>query len=64
MKLGQFIEVLSKFDPELEATLFDGFEGRRYKPQNGYDIVVQEFEGVLDIGIGGMLEYTDEDEIV
>ena len=61
MNVGQLINILEWFDQTLEVTLFDGFEGRLYKAQNGYDLEISVFEGVLDIGIGGLLvENPDE----
>ena len=54
MKLQDLIEALQKAQAEhgnLEVKVVDGFQGRVYSG----DFVVQEFEGAVDIGIGGCI---------
>jgi hypothetical protein len=56
MKIKQLIEKLSKFDPNLEVEITDGYEYVVYSTKN---ISIKEFHGeegnktVVDIGIGG-----------
>jgi hypothetical protein len=55
MKVKELVKILSKFDPELEVTITDGYEVRCYHT-NG--IVIDQFEDLdgsvcVDVGIGG-----------
>jgi hypothetical protein len=51
MNVQQMIEKLQQFPMDMEVELFDGYNGYQYKG----DFQFQEFEGVVDIGIGGFL---------
>jgi hypothetical protein len=52
MTVGQLIEKLSKFDPNTEVTISDGYYCKFYRGS----YTVEEFEGAVDIGIGGTEE--------
>lgn len=51
----KFIEALSKFPEDMEVVITDGWEARCYYG----DFELKEFEGTIDIGIGGMRFYDD-----
>ena len=53
MNVGEVIEKLKQFDPEMEVIISDGWDFKFYH-MNG--AVIQEFEGKVDIGIGGCEE--------
>jgi hypothetical protein len=51
MNVQQMIEKLKEFPMDMEVELFDGYNGNQYKG----DFQFQEFEGVVDIGIGNCM---------
>ena len=51
MNVQQVIEKLKEFPMDMEVELFDGYNGNQYKG----DFQFQEFEGVVDIGIGNCM---------
>lgn len=53
MKVKEVIQKLKQFDPEMEVIISDGY-GFHFYNTNG--AVIQEFEGQVDIGIGGCEE--------
>ena len=52
MTVIEMIEALSKFDRDAEVLITDGYKGYFYKG----DFLLTEFEGCVDIGIGGCSE--------
>jgi hypothetical protein len=50
LTVGQLIERLSQFDPYMEVTITDGYQAVGYEG----DFFIQEFEGTVDIGVGGL----------
>lgn len=56
MKVKEFIKKLKSFDPEMEVTVSDGFNYCFYCTNEKYDYVFNEFDGKVDIGVGGMEE--------
>lgn len=55
MTVEQFIFCLSKFPPGYKVTITDGYNCLSYEG----NFIFQDFEGSLDIGIGGC-EYRGE----
>ena len=53
MKVKDFIENLKKFDDNLEVKITDGFNYLFYEENSQYTYQFGEFEGFVDIGIGG-----------
>lgn len=53
MNVREVIEKLNQFDPDMEVIISDGYN---YKFYNMNGAVIQEFEGKVDIGIGGCEE--------
>ena len=51
----KLIEALSKFPEDMEVIITDGWEARCYHG----DFELKEFEGAIDIGIGG-LRFSDK----
>lgn len=51
MKVKDLISKLTKFNPEMEVVLFDGYNTVAYRG----DWEIKEFEGTVDIGIGGTI---------
>lgn len=49
MKVKEIIKELSKFHPEMDVVISDGFIYKFYK--GSWEI--KEFEGTVDIGVGG-----------
>lgn len=49
MKVKDLIEKLSKFDSDKEVMISDGYKCNSYKGE----FKIKEFEGEVDIGIGG-----------
>jgi hypothetical protein len=49
MKVKDLVEKLSKFDPNVEVIISDGYKLVFYHG----DWLIKEFEGKVDIGIGG-----------
>lgn len=58
MTVQELIEKLQKFKPDMQVIVSDGYDCRFYRGE--FD--VQEFEGEVDIGIGGCLILDGEDE--
>ena len=56
MKVKEIIEQLSKFDGEMEVMVSDGYQCLFY--QGSWEI--KEFEGTVDIGVGGTLIEEDK----
>ena len=59
MKIKDFIKKLKKFDPELEITITDGYQGVSYHTNGCLIEQYEDFEGEtkgfkVDIGIGGL----------
>lgn len=50
MKVKELIERLSEFDPNMEVVISDGYDAIFYAGE----FVIEEFEGDLDIGVGGL----------
>lgn len=58
MKIKDFIKKLKKFDPNLEVTITDGYQGVSYHTNGTLMEQYEDFEGEtkvfkMDIGIGG-----------
>lgn len=53
MKVGEMIKKLQEFPEDMEVIITDGFQARFYSG----DYYIGEFEGAVDIGIGGCEEY-------
>lgn len=53
MKVKGLIEQLKQFDPKMEVIISDGYNYKFYHMKGA---VIQEFEGKVDIGIGGCEE--------
>lgn len=49
MKVSEMITELSKFSPDAEVLITDGFKGVFYRG----NFEITEYEGCADIGIGG-----------
>lgn len=61
MNVKQLKEALAAFPDEMEVVLFDGYECIGYRG----DWEIKEFEGTVDIGIGGTqvgYEYQGEED--
>lgn len=58
MNVRQLIDALSVFPNDMEVVLFDGYKCVAYKG----DWEIREFEGTVDIGIGGTEVDDSEDE--
>lgn len=56
MKVKDLIKKLKKFDPDKEVSITDGYQCNSYEG----DWEVIDFEGIIDIGIGGTLIGVDK----
>lgn len=52
MTVEELIKALSQFPKNMEVIVTDGYDARYY--QGSW--LIQEFEGTVDIGIGGTLQ--------
>lgn len=51
MNVKQIIEQLSKYPDDMQVVVCDGYKCNTYQG----NWIIQEFEGTVDIGIGGTL---------
>jgi hypothetical protein len=58
MKVSELIAELNKFPNNMEVIISDGLD---YVFYNTNDLEIREFEGMIDIGIGGCRETEKED---
>lgn len=56
MKVKDMINALARFDGDMEVTISDGYEGVFYAGHDFNDYQIAEFEGTIDISIGGCKE--------
>lgn len=51
MKVCELIKKLKKFPPTMEVVISDGYNGTSWAG----NFQIEEFEGSVDIGVGGMI---------
>lgn len=56
MKVKDMINALARFNGDMDILISDGYKGIFYKGHEFNDYLIQEFEGCVDIGVGGCEE--------